>query len=150
LRIIAQRVSSAAVKVDGKTVGETGLGLCLLVGVAPGDTKRHVSWAAEKIVNLRIFDDDSGRMNRSLLDVGGSVLVISQFTLYADCRSGRRPSFTAAAAPDHGNAMYELLINIMRNMGVSAQTGVFGAEMTVCIVNEGPVTIILDTDNMPK
>ncbi|MDR1916501.1 MAG: D-tyrosyl-tRNA(Tyr) deacylase [Synergistaceae bacterium] len=150
MRIVAQRVSSADVKIDGELAGSTGYGLCLLVGVAPGDTEREVSWVADKIVNLRIFDDESGRMNRSLLDVGGSMLIISQFTLYADCRKGRRPSFISAAAPLHGNAMYELLVQYVRERGVAVQTGIFGADMSVRIINEGPVTIILDTDDISK
>jgi D-tyrosyl-tRNA(Tyr) deacylase len=150
LRIVAQRVSSAKVTVNGVLAGGCGLGLCLLVAVSPGDTEREVAWAAGKMVNLRIFDDESGRMNRSILDVGGSVLLISQFTLYADCRRGRRPSFAAAASPEHGNAMYGMLASFLKDRGVAVETGIFGADMSVSLTNEGPVTIILDTDDMPN
>jgi D-tyrosyl-tRNA(Tyr) deacylase len=150
LRIVAQRVSSASVTVDGDLVGRTGLGLCLLVAVSPDDTAREAAWAADKMARIRIFDDESGRMNRSVLDVGGGILLISQFTLYADCKRGRRPSFAAAAPPGHGNAIYEMLAKFLRDAGVPVETGIFGADMRVSLTNEGPVTIILDTDDMPK
>ena len=149
MRIIAQRVSQASVTIGGNVVGRIGEGLCLLVGVAPTDTERGVSWLAEKVANLRIFEDEAGKMNRSLLEVGGSVLAVSQFTLYADCRKGRRPSFTSAAGPELGEALYESFVRKVRALGVDVETGVFGAEMTVGIVNEGPVTIILDSEEMP-
>ena len=148
MRVVIQRVSSARASVEGRTVGEIGAGLCLLIGVAPEDDKRAAAWAASKIVNLRIFEDSEGKMNRSLLDIRGEILAISQFTLYADCRKGRRPSFTGAAEPSHANAIYESLTELLREMGVSVRTGVFGAEMSVDIVNEGPVTIILDAADM--
>ena len=149
MRIVIQRVSSSRVSVGGKTVGEIGQGLCLLVGVAQGDDERTAARAASKIANLRIFEDSEGKMNRSLLDIGGEVLAISQFTLYADCRKGRRPSFIGAAEPSLANALYESLATDLREMGVLVKTGMFGAEMKVDIVNEGPVTIILDTADMP-
>ena len=145
MRIVIQRVSSSRVSANGKTIGEIGAGLCLLVGVAPGDDERTAARAASKIANLRIFEDSDGKMNRSLLDVGGEVLAISQFTLFADCRKGRRPSFIGAAEPSLANALYESLADSLRETGVSVKTGIFGAEMKVDIVNEGPVTIILDT-----
>jgi D-tyrosyl-tRNA(Tyr) deacylase len=150
LRIVIQRVSSSRVSVSGRTVGEIGAGLCLLIGVAPGDDERAAQWAASKLVNLRIFEDSDGKMNRSILDTGGEILAISQFTLYADCAKGRRPSFTGAAEPSLANALYEFLTARLREMGVSVQTGVFGAEMMVDITNDGPVTIILDTADMPE
>ena len=149
MRIVIQRVSSSRVSAEGVTVGEIGAGLCLLIGVAPADDERVVGWAASKIANLRIFEDSEGKMNRSLLDTGGEVLAISQFTLYADCRKGRRPSFTGAAEPSLAGALYESLAAGLREMGVSVKTGLFGAEMRVDIVNEGPVTIILDSVDMP-
>ena len=149
MRIVIQRVSSSRVSVGGGTVGEIGAGLCLLVGIAPEDDERAAAWAASKIVNLRIFEDSEGKMNRSLLDINGEILAVSQFTLYADCRKGRRPSFTGAAEPSRADALFESLTANLRETGVSVRTGVFGAEMRVDIVNEGPVTIILDTADMP-
>ena len=147
MKIVAQRVSRASVTTEGKVVGEIGTGLCILVGVAPADTEREVSWMAEKIAGLRIFGDDAGKMNRSLVEIGGSALAVSQFTLYADCRKGRRPSFTGAAGPELGEALYEWFVQKLRDMGIVVETGVFGAEMTVEIVNEGPVTIVLDSES---
>ncbi len=145
MRIVAQRVSSARVSVDHKVIGEIGAGLCLLVGVAPDDTDADVDWMAEKIANLRIFGDEEGKMNRSLLDMRGEALAISQFTLYADCRKGRRPSFTGAASPALGDALYRAFVEALGRMNIKVETGEFGAEMKVEIVNEGPVTIIVDT-----
>ena len=150
MRIVIQRVSSSRVSVSGRPVGEIGAGLCLLIGVAPGDDERAALWAASKIANLRIFEDSEGKMNRSILDTGGEILVISQFTLYADCKKGRRPSFAGAAEPSLANELYESLTARLREMGISVQNGVFGAEMSVDIINEGPVTIILDTADMPE
>jgi D-tyrosyl-tRNA(Tyr) deacylase len=149
LRVVIQRVSRAKVSIGEKTAGETGHGLCLLIGIAPSDRERDAEWAASKIANMRIFEDDGGRMNRSILDIRGEILAISQFTLYADCRKGRRPSFADAAPPEAANALYQSLVCRLREMGVTVQTGIFGAEMKVDIVNEGPVTIILDTEDMP-
>jgi len=146
LRIVAQRVSSARVSADNQIIGEIGAGLCLLIGVAPGDTARDARWLAEKTANLRIFSDEDGKMNRSLLDTGGAVLAISQFTLYADCRRGRRPSFTGAAAPEIGEELYLRFAEELRSMNITVKTGKFGAEMKVELAGEGPVTIIIDSD----
>lgn len=145
MRVVIQRVSRANVKIDGETVGEIGEGLCVLVGVAPDDDEGDAAWLVEKIVNLRIFSDDEGKMNRSLLDIGGSLLAVSQFTLYGDCRKGRRPSFIGAASPERGNELYETFAAGVRNMGITVATGVFGADMKVELVNDGPVTIVIDT-----
>lgn len=145
MKIVAQRVSSARVGVDNKIIGEIGEGLCLLIGVAPDDSDSDVRWMAEKIANLRIFADEQGKMNRSLLDMGGSILAISQFTLYADCRKGRRPSFIGAASPELGDELYRRFVEVLREMDIRVETGEFGAEMRVEIVNEGPVTIVIDT-----
>ena len=145
MKIVAQRVSSARVGVDNKIIGEIGEGLCLLIGVAPDDSDSDVRWMAEKIANLRIFADEQGKMNRSLLDMGGSILAISQFTLYADCRKGRRPSFIGAASPELGDELYRRFVEVLREMDIRVETGEFGAEMKVEIVNEGPVTIVIDT-----
>ena len=148
MKIVAQRVSRASVAIEGRVAGAIGAGLCILVGIAPADTDREVAWMAEKIANLRIFGDDAGKMNRSLAEIGGSVLAVSQFTLYADCRKGRRPSFTGAAGPELGETLYERFVEKLRDMGIVVETGVFGAEMTVEIVNEGPVTMILDSEEI--
>jgi D-tyrosyl-tRNA(Tyr) deacylase len=145
MRIVAQRVSRSSVTVGGKTIGEIGPGLCVLVGVAPEDTEREAVWLADKITDLRVFEDGDGKMNKSLPEIGGEALVISQFTLYADCRKGRRPSFSGAAAPDAAKTLYESFSKRMSERGAVVRTGIFGADMRVEIVNEGPVTIILDT-----
>ena len=149
MRIVIQRVSSSRVSVEGRTVGEIGAGLCLLIGVAPGDDERTAIWAASKITNLRIFEDSEGKMNRSVIDIGGEILAISQFTLYADCKKGRRPSFSGTAKPSYANVLIESLTARLREMSISVKTGIFGAEMKVDIENEGPVTIILDSADMP-
>jgi D-tyrosyl-tRNA(Tyr) deacylase len=145
LRIVIQRVSRAGVSIGGVTTGNIGPGLCALVGIASDDGEEDASWAAAKTVNLRIFEDDRGKMNRSLLETGGEALVISQFTLYSDCRKGRRPSFAEAAEPNTANRLYESFVAHMRKSGAVVRTGTFGADMSVEITNEGPVTIILDT-----
>ena len=145
MRIVAQRVSSARVGVDNRIIGEIDAGLCLLIGIAPDDTDSDVRWMAEKIVNLRIFADEQGKMNRSLLDMGGAILAISQFTLYADCRKGRRPSFIKAASPELGDELYCRFVDVLRGMNIRVETGEFGADMKVEIINEGPVTIVIDT-----
>ncbi|MDR1581336.1 MAG: D-tyrosyl-tRNA(Tyr) deacylase [Synergistaceae bacterium] len=145
MKIVAQRVSRSSVAVDGKMIGEIGPGMCILVGVAPEDTEREAVWTANRITDLRIFEDQDGKMNKSLLEVGGEALIISQFTLYADCRKGRRPSFSGAASPGAAEALYELFAKRVVERGIAVRTGVFGADMRVEIVNEGPVTIILDT-----
>jgi D-tyrosyl-tRNA(Tyr) deacylase len=151
MKIVAQRVSRSSVVVSGKMIGEIGPGMCVLVGVAPEDTEREAVWLADRITDRRVFEAMDGKMNKSLLETGGEALVISQFTLYADCRKGRRPSFSGAASPDAANALYELFANRMRERGVVVRTGIFGADMKVEIVNEGPVTVILDTAaDMPR
>jgi D-tyrosyl-tRNA(Tyr) deacylase len=145
LRVVIQRVSRAGVSSGGGAAVEIGGGLCALVGVAAADCEADASWAAAKTANLRIFEDEDGKMNRSLLETGGEALIISQFTLYSDCRKGRRPSFAGAAAPEKAHGLYESFVRHVRELGVSVKTGTFGADMRVEIINEGPVTIILDT-----
>jgi len=145
LRSVVQRVSWSEVKVDGQVKGKIGEGLCVLLGVTHGDSDRDVAWMAEKLVNLRIFEDDQGKMNRSVKDVEGEILLVSQFTLYGDARKGRRPSFTSAAPPDQAERLYEALGDALREQGVPVETGVFQAMMQVSLCNEGPVTLILDS-----
>jgi D-aminoacyl-tRNA deacylase len=145
MRIVVQRAKSGRVRVEGKIVGEIGHGVVLLVGVTHDDTLDDVNWLAEKVTGLRIFEDESGKMNRSLLDVGGAILSVSQFTLYGDCRKGRRPNFMAAAKPELAKELYEALNERMRSYGCRVETGVFGAMMEVEIVNDGPVTLLLDS-----
>ncbi|OUM96249.1 MAG: D-tyrosyl-tRNA(Tyr) deacylase [Thermobacillus sp. ZCTH02-B1] len=145
MRIVVQRVASASVTVGGETVGAIGRGLLLLVGVTHDDTEADAKWMADKIAGLRIFEDDEGKMNLSVLEVGGSVLSVSQFTLYGDCRKGRRPNFMAAARPEQAEPLYEALNRHLREHGLVVETGRFGAMMQVSLVNDGPVTLILDT-----
>lgn len=145
MRAVVQRVSSANVTVDGETTGAIGSGLLAYVGASPEDGEDEVRWLASKLSTLRIFPDDAGRFDRSLVDVGAAILVVSQFTLYADTRSGRRPSFTAAALPETAEPLIERLVAQLRADGVEVQTGRFGAHMLVDAVNDGPVTIILDS-----
>lgn len=145
MRAVLQRVASAAVTVEGKTVGEIGHGLLVLLGVASEDTVAAADYLAEKTAGLRIFEDRAGKMNRSVAEVGGSVLVVSQFTLLADCRQGRRPSFAAAAPPAAAIPLYERYLHGLRAAGLPVATGVFQAEMAVRLVNQGPVTIVLDS-----
>jgi len=145
MRAVLQRVSRAAVVIDGETVGAIERGLLVLLGVAPTDTPAEVQWLAEKTAGLRIFSDEAGKMNRSVADIGGSVLVVSQFTLYGDCRKGRRPSFLDAAPPEIAVPLYEAFVNGLRALGLPVATGRFGAMMQVELMNEGPVTLILDT-----
>jgi len=139
-------VSRARVTVDGRVTGETGAGLMILLGVGREDTSAVAASMAEKAANLRIFEDDQGKMNRSLLDVKGSALVVSQFTLYGDARGQRRPSFMAAAPPELAKSLYEEFCAALRGLGVTVETGIFQAMMSVELVNEGPVTILLDSD----
>jgi len=146
MRAVVQRVSRARVTVESRVTGEIQAGLMILLGVGRNDTSAIAVSMAEKIANLRIFEDDQGKMNRSLLDVRGSALVVSQFTLYGDARGQRRPSFIAAAPPDHAKQLYEEFCKALRNLGVVVATGVFQAMMSVELVNEGPVTILLDSD----
>lgn len=145
MRVVIQRVKQSAVTVDGRLVGDIGPGLLVLLGVAADDQPSDARFLADKIAGLRIFEDAAGKMNRSLVDVGGEMLVVSQFTLYGDCRKGRRPSFTAAAPPDVAEALYEAFIGYAGQSGVNVKAGVFGAMMDVSLINDGPVTLILDT-----
>jgi D-aminoacyl-tRNA deacylase len=144
LRAVVQRVSSARVVVDGTVVGEIGAGLCVLLGVARADGEAEAARLAGRIARLRIFENDEGRFDRSLLDVDGEALVVSQFTLIADTAKGNRPSFTDAAPPEQAEPLYERFCAALRELGVGVATGVFGARMLVEIVNDGPVTIVLD------
>jgi D-tyrosyl-tRNA(Tyr) deacylase len=146
VRIVLQRVKSAHVDVAGETVGSIGVGIAILLGVTQSDDQEDAKYLADKVVQLRIFSDEAGRMNRSLLDAGGSLLVVSQFTLYGDCRKGRRPSFDHAAPPEQARALYEYFIQYLRASNIAVQTGVFQAEMELHIVNDGPVTFILDSN----
>lgn len=145
MRALVQRVSEASVTVDGAVTGEIGAGLLVLVCAMRGDTEAQSEWLARKVVNLRIFSDDEGRMNRSLLDIGGSALVVSQFTLAAETK-GNRPGFSTAAPPDEGNRLYEHFSEQVRGHGITVANGIFGADMKVALVNDGPVTIWLDTE----
>lgn len=145
MRAVLQRVTRASCSVEGRVTGETGPGLLVLLGVGPQDTPATARALAEKIVKLRIFGDESGKMNRSVRDIGGGVLSISQFTLYADTRSGNRPSFTGADAPDHAHALYADFNAALRDLGLPVGEGVFGAHMVIDLTNDGPVTLTLDT-----
>lgn len=144
MKFVAQRVSSALLTVDGKPVSEIGGGLVVYFGVKTGDTQALVEKCAEKIARLRIFEDEDGKMNRSVLDVGGEVLLVSQFTLYGDARKGNRPSFTEAERPERADELYALAAQQLRALGVSVKTGVFGAHMVISQVNDGPVTIVYE------
>ncbi|MEK6239557.1 MAG: D-aminoacyl-tRNA deacylase [Planctomycetales bacterium] len=145
MRACVQRVSRASVTVDEKIVGEIGSGLLVLLGVAEGDQDADADQLAAKIIGLRIFNDQDGKMNRDVRDVGGGVLVVSQFTLLGDCRKGRRPSFVAAAAPEEGNRLYERFTSHVRSAGIETATGTFRADMDVELVNDGPATLLLDS-----
>jgi D-tyrosyl-tRNA(Tyr) deacylase len=145
MRAVVQRVARARVVIDDQTVGEVGRGLLVLLGVTHDDTAETAAWLADKIVGLRIFNDADGKMNLAVGDVGGGVLVVSQFTLYGDCRKGRRPSFIDAARPEVAIPLYEAFVNAVKALGVSVATGRFGAMMQVELVNDGPVTLILDS-----
>ena len=144
MRAVLQRVRRGCVTVDGRVVAEIGAGAVILLGIGPQDGEDAAKYLAEKIANLRIYEDDAGKINRSLLDVGGAAIVVSQFTLYADTRKGRRPSFTDAAPPEIARPLVERFAALLRELGVPTQTGEFGAHMMVEIVNDGPVTIILE------
>src|SRR6266403_471661 len=146
MRAVVQRVSRARVTVDGHVTGEIAAGLVILLGIGRDDTSAVAVGVAEKVANLRIFEDSQGKMNRSLLDAGGSALVVSQFTLYGDARGQRRPSFIAAAPPEQANKLYQEFSESLRRLGVTVATGVFQAMMSVELVNEGPVTILIDSD----
>ncbi len=144
MRVVLQRVSRAKVTIEGRVSGEIGRGLLLLVGFTDADTPDALAWMAEKVVGLRIFPDDEGKMNRSLDEAGGGVLVVSQFTLYGDARKGRRPSFIDAARPEVAIPLYERFVELLRGTGTRVETGEFGAVMDVELVNDGPVTLILE------
>ena len=146
MRVVVQRVSRGRVSVEGRTIAETGLGVVILLGIGPRDGEEQAQYLAEKIANLRIFEDDQGKINRSLLEVGGAAIVVSQFTLYADTRKGRRPSFTDAALPEVARPLVERFAELLRAQGVPAQTGEFGAHMLVEIANDGPVTIWMERE----
>ena len=147
MRAVLTRVNSASVTIDGKVNGAIGKGFLILLGIAPGDTPAHCKKLAEKALGLRIFCDEQGKMNLSLSQVGGQVLVVSQFTLYADCRKGKRPSFTGAAGPDLAIPLYEQFLQECRNQGFEPRHGEFGADMKVDSLNDGPVTILFDTEH---
>ena len=145
MRAVIQRVKESSVKVDRQTIGRIGKGLLVLLGVAEGDTPSDAGYLANKIVNLRIFEDDGAKMNRSLLSIGGEMLVVSQFTLLGDCRKGRRPSFIAAAAPQKASELYDNFVQQVRRLGVSVETGRFQSTMEVALINDGPVTLVLES-----
>jgi D-tyrosyl-tRNA(Tyr) deacylase len=145
MRAVVQRVTRAKVSVAGEVAGEIGRGWLVLLGVAPGDARKQVDWLAEKVANLRAFADPDGKMNLSVQDVGGAVLVVSQFTLYGDCQKGRRPGFTGAAPPAVAEPLYEAFVNALKLLGVPVERGRFAADMRVELVNDGPVTFVIDT-----
>jgi D-tyrosyl-tRNA(Tyr) deacylase len=145
MRAVVQRVSSARVLVDGQITGQIARGLLVLVAVRQDEDSRDVAWMAEKILHLRLFEDDSGKMNRSVAEVGGGILAVSQFTLYGDCRKGRRPSYSEAAPPAEAQAFYDEFVRKLRESGLLVQEGVFQAKMDVQLTNDGPVTVLLDS-----
>ena len=148
MRAVLTRVKSASVTIDGTVVGSIGKGFLILLGVGPNDTEKQCRYLAEKTLGLRVFEDENGKMSLGLADVGGQVLVVSQFTLYGNCRKGRRPSFTDAAGPELGNRLYEKFLADCADLGYEPQHGQFGADMKVESINDGPVTLILDTDQL--
>ena len=145
MKALVQRVSESSVTINHEMVGKIGPGLMVLLGVAVDDTEKEADYLVEKIVNLRIFSDENGKMNLSLLDIGGEMLIVSQFTLLGDCRKGRRPSFIGAADPEKGKALYEYFVDGIRKKEITVATGRFGAMMDVSLVNDGPVTLILES-----
>lgn len=145
MRAVVQRVSRASVTVDDQTVGAIGAGLFVLLGVARGDSSGDSAYLAEKTAGLRIFEDDDGKMNRSVAEIGGAILVVSQFTLFGDCRKGRRPGFTEAAPPQLADDLYRVYVDALRQRGLTVATGIFQAEMQVNLVNDGPVTLMIDS-----
>jgi len=145
LRIVIQRVSEAEVKVDGKTTGKAGRGLLLFVGFSEDDNMEDIEYLVQKVLNLRIFEDEIGKMNLSVSDIKGDILSVSQFTLYGDIRKGRRPSFTQAAEPEKANSFYEKFNEKLKESGLNVETGLFGGDMKVSLLNDGPVTILMDS-----
>ena len=145
MRAVLQRVREARVEANGAVTGAIGMGLLVLLGVARGDSKDDADYLAEKIAGLRVFSDEQGRMNRSVVEIGGAILVVSQFTLYGDCRRGRRPSFDEAAPPGEARSLYEYFVERLRANGLKTETGVFQASMQVVLVNDGPVTLLLES-----
>jgi D-tyrosyl-tRNA(Tyr) deacylase len=150
VRLIIQRVKGSKVVVNGRTTGSIGSGLLVLIGISREDTRTEADYMLDKLTGLRIFADDSGKMNRNIVESGGSLLLVSQFTLYADCRKGRRPSFDRAAPPEAAQALYEYFVESARRGPVPVETGVFQASMEVHLINDGPVTILLDSDDLQK
>lgn len=148
MRAVVQRATKGSVEIEGKVVGSIGKGLVVLLGVSENDTMEDVNYTAEKVLNLRVFDDEEGKMNYSLLDVKGELLVVSQFTLYGDCRKGRRPNYMAAAKPEKADELYNEFVKMCKVQQVKTETGVFQADMQVNIINDGPVTIIIDSEKI--
>ncbi len=148
MRAVIQRVLEAKVEVAGQTVGQINKGLLVYLSVGAGDTEKDARFMAEKLVNLRIFGDDAGKMNRSVVDAGGSILLVSNFTLHADCRKGRRPGFDAAAEPKPAEQLYEMAAGLIREQGVTVANGIFGEHMHVSSINDGPVTFLLDSSRL--
>ncbi len=145
MRCVIQRVTEASVTVEGEVIGKIGKGYMILIGVSAEDGDKDIKYMADKVPNLRIFEDEDGKMNRSILDVGGEILAVSQFTLYGDARGGRRPSFSTAAKPEMANELYEKLVEAWRAQGLHVETGRFRAEMQVALINDGPVTLLMDS-----
>ncbi len=145
MRAVVQRVRSASVTVEGKIVGEIAHGFMVLLGVAGDDTQEDLNYISSKLVGLRVFEDDDGKMNRSIVEAGGAMLIVSQFTLYGDCRKGRRPSFIEAGRPEIAKPLYEQLVDEIRRQGIPVETGIFQAQMDVSLINDGPVTLLLDS-----
>ncbi len=148
MRAVVQRVSSASVTVDDEITGQIGCGLLVLLGIGEGDTEMDVIYLAGKVAGLRVFEDEAGKMNLTLADVSGAVLAVSQFTLFGDCRKGRRPSFVAAARPEKANPLYEAFVAELQGQGIAVETGRFQAHMEVSLVNDGPVTLLLDSQKL--
>lgn len=147
MRVVVQRVSRAQVTVDNQVVGAIGPGLMLLVGIRTGDTDAELQWMAEKVPDLRIFPDEEGKMNRSLMEAGGAILAVSQFTLYGDCKKGRRPSFIEAAPGPQASPLFDRFVELLRRRDIQVETGIFGADMQVELVNDGPVTLIVERES---
>ena len=148
MRAVVQRVTEASVRVDGEVIGKISQGFAVLLGVGDDDDESDIKYIVEKIINLRVFEDENGKMNLSLKDIGGAVLVISQFTLYGDCRKGRRPSFDKAGEPKHAKLLYECVCDRFEENGIETQTGRFAADMKVSLINDGPVTLMLDSKKL--